>query len=451
MFMPISRGTLLLSFAAASILAAEPADLRTRKSGTDWPQFLGPTGDSVSSEKGIIKPWPKEGLRVVWHRKLGEGYGMPSISRGRLFMFDRHGDKARLTCMKSETGAELWKFEYAMEYEDHYGYNNGPRCCPVIDGDRVYTYGVEGMIHCLRVEDGKLLWKVDTKADFGVVQNFFGIASTPVIEGDLLIAQVGGSPPNSGTSPTEDQKGNSSGVVAFDKLTGKVRYKVSDELASYAGPVLATIHGRRWCFVFARGGLLAFNPENGKVDFHYPWRSRLLESVNAANPVVVGDLVLISECYGPGSALLKVKPGGYDVVWTDAEKGRDKSLMAHWETPVYHDGHVYGCSGRHSANATLRCVELATGKVKWSVPGVGHCSLLKVDGHFILLAEDGTLALLKINPEKAELISVMELPRKTKDDPGPILEYPCWAAPILSHGLLYVRGKDRLVCLELIK
>jgi outer membrane protein assembly factor BamB len=313
----------------------------------------------------------------------------------------------------------------------------------------VYIFGAEGMLHCVRAEDGKPLWKVDTAEEFGVVQNFFGVASAPVVEGDLLIVQVGGSPPNSGNSPTLEQKGNSSGVVAFDRYTGKVRYKITDELASYAGPALATINGRRWCIVFARGGLVGFEPQTGKVDFHYPWRAKLLESVNAANPVVVGDLVLISECYGPGSSLLRVKPGGYEVVWTDADKGRNKSLQCHWNTPVYHDGHVYASSGRHSPNAELRCIELLTGKVKWSAPGLGHCSLLKVDGHFICLTEDGGLGLFKINTEKPELVSAMELPRKPNNN-GPVLEYPCWAAPILSHGLLYVRGKDQLICLELI-
>jgi outer membrane protein assembly factor BamB len=435
-------------------LAAEPqslpSELRTRKQGSDWPAFLGPTGDSVSPETGILNPWPKEGLRVVWHKKLGTGYGMPSISRGRLFQFDRHGDKARLTCMQSETAVELWRFEYDTDYEDQYGYNNGPRCCPVVDGDRVYLYGADGKLHCIRAEDGKLVWKVDTAAEFGVVQNFFGVSSTPVVEGDLLIVQVGGSPPNSGTSPTEDQKGNGSGVVAFDKHTGKVRYKITDELASCAGPVLATINGRRWCFVFARGGLIGFEPQTGKVDFHYPWRAKLLESVNAANPVVVNDLVFISECYGPGSALLRVRPGGYDVVWHDADKGRNKSLQCHWNTPVYHDGHVYASSGRHSPNAELRCVELRTGMIKWSVPGLGQCSLLKVDSHLLCLTEDGGLILLKLNAAKPEAVSVMELPRRRRDDPGPVLEYPCWAAPILAHGLLYVRGKDQLICLELI-
>lgn len=424
-----------------------PPDLRTRLTGSDWPAFLGPNGDSKSTEKGIITPWPKDGLKIVWQRPLGVSYGMPTISRGRLFQFDRYGDNATLTCLKSETGEFLWKYTYPTQYEDYYGYNNGPRCSPVVDDDRVYILGVEGQLHCVRALDGQLVWKVDTHSAFGVVQNFFGVGSTPVIEGDLLIVQVGGSPKGSGNFPTPDQEGNGSGIVAFDKLSGKVRYQITNELASYAGPTLATINGRRWCFVFARGGLVGFEPASGKVDFQFPWRSRLLESVNAANPVVVDDRVLISECYGPGSALLKVKPGGHEVLWTDAERGRAKALQAHWTTPIHHEGYVYGDSGRHPGDAELRCVELATGKVKWRQLNLGHVSLVMIDGHFICLCEEGEVLLLRVNPEKYEEVSRLEL----RDPLGQsLLRPPAWAAPIVAHGLLYLRGRDRLICLELI-
>ena len=187
-------------------------------------------------------------------------------------------------------------------------------------------------------------------------------------------------------------------LVAFRITDGAVKYRIGAELASYSSPVLATIDGRRWCFLFARGGLLAFEPASGKTDFHFAWRCEDVESVNAANPVVIGNQVLISETYGPGSALLKVKPGGYDVVWDDARKAR-KSLQCHWNTPIHHDGYVYGCSGRHTNNAELRCIELATGKVQWREPRLTRTSLLMVDGHFICLGEDGTLRLLKVNPE----------------------------------------------------
>jgi outer membrane protein assembly factor BamB len=417
----------------------------------DWPRFLGPQGNSVSTEKGLLSPWPKEGPKILWHRPIGIGYSMPVVEGDKLYHFDRHRNYARVTCMSVADGSEVWNYEYPTSYRDKYNYNGGPRCCPVIDGDRLFCHGVEGMLVCLNKKNGDVVWKIDTVKEFGIVQNFFGVGSTPVVEGDLLIVSIGGSPP--GSDREEDflkLKGNGTGVVAFEKATGKIRYKISDELASYASPHLATIDGRRWCFVFARGGLLAFEPASGKIDFHFPWRSDLLESVNASNPVVVGNKVFVSETYGPGSALLEVKPGGYKVLWTDAEKGvRNKSMQLHWNTAIHHEGHLYGSSGRHESNAELRCIELATGKVKWSVPNLTRASLLMVDGHFICLSENGYLQLLKVNAEKFDRVSDVVL--KDPKTGEALLAEPCWAAPILSNGRLFLRGDGRLVCLEAMR
>jgi hypothetical protein len=175
--------------------AAPEGNLWTRQEGSDWGPFLGPTGDGKSPEKGILTQWPKEGLKTVWEKALGTSYGAPAISQGRLFQFDRFGRMARVYCLQAETGDELWRYEYPTAYEDYYGYNNGPRCSPVVDGDRVYAYGAEGVLVCLNAITGKLLWKVETAKDFGVVQNFFGNGSNVVVEGKLLLAMVGGSPP----------------------------------------------------------------------------------------------------------------------------------------------------------------------------------------------------------------------------------------------------------------
>ena len=437
----------------------------TRARGTDWPAFLGPTGDSKSSETGLIVPWPNEGPRIVWQQELGTGYGIGSVAAGRYFHFDRHDRRpgspsgsARLTCHNAETGQEMWRFEYASIYNDMLGYNNGPRASPVVDGNRVYIFGVEGMLHCLRATDGGLVWKVNTTEKFGVVQNFFGAGSTPAIFGDRLICMVGGSPPGSRTLYDSNGAvdGNGSGIVAFNKITGAVEYAATNELAGYSSPRLATIAGRPWCFMFCRGGLVGLDPRNGKIDFEYPWRAETLESVNASTPVVAGNEVFISETYQIGSSLLAVKPGGYDVVWHDERRSRDKSFRAHWNTPIYVDGHLYGCTGRNPPDAELRCIEWKTGKVKWTIETGIRSSLLYVDGHFICLGEFGVLELLKVNPERCEIVSKLTLRR---DEPGNdpydngsprLLKYPCWAAPILSHGLLYVRGDDRLVCLEVI-
>jgi outer membrane protein assembly factor BamB len=453
---PRTKGNAMRIFTAVFAWLFFPALAAAQ--GSDWPKFLGPDGTSVSTEKGIIAPWPKDGLRIVWQTEVGPSYGMPVISKGKLYHFDRKprnlGDeqdskRVRLTCMDAQTGKEIWAVAYPSVYKDKFGYNTGPRCSPLVDGDFVYTHGVEGMLHCFKADTGEIVWRCDTVKEFNVIQNFFGVGSTPVIEGDLLIVQVGGSP--AGSSPrdlfTQTLKPNGTGVVAFNKRTGKIAYKIGDELASYSSPVLATINNRRYCFVFARGGLLGFGPTTGRIDFHFPWRSDDVESVNASNPVVVGDKVFISETYGPGSALLKIKPGGVEPIWRDGPKLK-KNMQCHWMTPIYHDGYLYGSSGRNTSNAELRCIDFETGKIQWTEDGLKRCSLLMIDGHFICLAEDGILRLLKVNPKKYDLVSEIELiDPKTK---RAVLEYPCWAAPIVSHGLLYVRGEERLVCLELI-
>lgn len=419
--------------------------------GSDWPCFLGPSGNGKSSEKGILADWGPTGPPVLWHRKLGASYGIGSVADGRFYQFDRYGDMTRLTCLNARTGELLWEFEYPTDYEDMLGYNNGPRCSPVVDDGHVYLYGAGGMLVCVDADDGKLIWKVDTVRKFGVVQNFFGVGSTPVVEGNLLIAVVGGSPPRSqgaGRWDLDRAVGDGTGIVAFDKRTGEVKYTITDELAGYATPQLATIDGRRWCFVFARGGLVGFDPHSGKVDFHYPWRSQLHDSVNASTPVVVGDEVFISECYGPGSSLLRVRPGGYEVVWCDG-RIRHHAMKTHWNTAIYHGGYLYGSSGRHSNDAGLRCIEWKTGKVMWSQPGLRRASLLYVDGHFVCLSEDGVLRLIKAT--EAAYVQVAEAVVRERADGTPLVKPPAWAAPILAHGLLYIRGADRLVCLRLMK
>lgn len=456
-------------------------NLASRASGEDWPTFLGPRGDSTSIETGINLDWRQNPPRVVWSLELGESYGTCTISKGRCFQFDRSDGNARLRCSNSETGSELWSYSYPSVYRDAYGYNSGPRCSPIVDGNRVYIYGVEGELHCVRASDGKGLWRVDTVDEYAVVQNFFGVGSNPVVFQDLVIAMVGGSTPETAdlsTSELDKVVGNGSAIVAFDKFTGKEKYRVSDELASYASLRTAKIDGIDWLFAFVRGGLLGLDPNQGvelssRMRFFFPWRDAGLESVNASVPVVVDDQVFISETYGPGSALLRVRSNGkesnsgdaaknYTVVWQDDPSKRHRAMQTHWNTAIHVGGYLYGSSGRHSNNAEMRCIELRTGKVMWSQPGMLRSSLLYADGHLISLSENGVLALLKADPKKFELVSHLALnkpmptttsgatTKKTEPKTGPLVDYPAWAAPVLSHGLLYVRGKDRLVCLDLL-
>ena len=415
----------------------------------DWSGFLGPEQNSKSQEKINITPWQKTGPPVLWTKEIGTSYGAPTIANGRVYIFARHRDMARLTCLESDTGDELWQYEYPTDYEDMYGYNNGPRCCPVVDRDRVYIFGAEGELHCVSAQNGKRLWEVDTVAKFNVVQNFFGVASAPAVEGELLIVQIGGSPPGTPKdiwASNGKPKPNSSGIVAFNKHTGEVVYQIADELASYASPIFATIDGKRWGFAFLREGLVGFEPKTGKIDFHYPWRHPKIESVNASCPVVADDLVFISESYGIGSSVIQVHPGGYKVVWKDRANSRNKAMELHWNTAIHHEGYLYGSSGRHTGGADLRCVELKTGKVMWRQRVNERASLLWVNDYFIYLGEYGRLMLLKCTPQKTELVSQAVPVDKNGRQ---LINYPAWAAPVLADGRLYIRGKDRLVCFAL--
>ncbi len=416
--------------------------------GENWCAFLGPTGNNRSGETGLNLSWTTAPPPVRWQVALGSGYATCAVHEDRVFLFDRMKDLARLRCVRRDTGEEIWQYNYPTRYEDAFGYDNGPRCSPITDGEHVFIFGAEGELHCVTVVDGRRVWRVETNTEFGVVPNFFGVGSTPVLYDDCVLVMVGGSPPaQQSLAPGQLDRvsGNGSGIVAFEKMTGRVRYQITNELASYASLRLARIGGRDWGFAFARGGLVGFDPRAGGVDFEMPWRARSLESVNASTPVVVGNEVFVTECYGPGGCKVACRPGGYDVVWRDPPERRERALAAHWNTPVWHDGYLYGSSGRHAATAELRCVDWKTGEVQWNQPGLGRASLLYVENHLICLSEDGTLRLLEANPRSYQRVSQLDLGNRGQG----LLGSPAWAAPVLSHGGLFLRGANQLVCLDL--
>lgn len=425
---------------AALVSIALPAMARD-----DWPSFLGPTGDGVSRERNLRGNWPADGPPLLWSADLGGGYAAPSIAAGRLYHFDRHAHRNRLTCRDAVTGVERWRYEHPTDYVDQFGYDGGPRCCPVVDGDRVYAYGAEGILTCVDAGTGKEQWQVDTVQKYGVVQNYFGVGSTPLVDDSRLIVAVGGSPAGPIPDDFRRLRSNGSAIVAFDKRTGRELYRTGGDLASYTSPVVRTVARRRLGFYLGRGGLLVFDPEAGKVVSQVSFRSPKLESVNAANPVVSENRILLSECYSRGSMVLEFLDGQVKPVWADEDGARDHRLECHWCTPILIGEFAYASSGRNSGNAELRCVEFATGRVCWREPNLGRCSLILADGHLIVLSEFGLLLMLKPNSRQFEEAARVDLGPQGRR----LLKAPCWAAPVLANGLLYVRGEGRLICLDL--
>lgn len=431
------------SVTRTSAVVAKAADLGTRKFGDDWPSFLG-TGDGKSNETGLNMQWGSTAPRLQWHKRVGTGYSAPSIAKGRVLVFhriDAPNDAGsfveRLSCWHSETGESLWDVDSPTQYEDINGYGNGPRSTPVIDADRVYTASPAGALKCRQLLDGKLLWEVDLQQQFARPPDTYGFGTTPVVFNNQLITIVGGTKFKGKSDP--------SGVVAFDKTTGEILYRVGTDLASYASPRLAKINQRPWCFAFTRDGLMGFNPESAQLDFQFPWKSRIAGSVNAASPVIVEDQIMISEAYRNGSAVLKIVGNQPQVLWQDSPRQRKKALAMHWATPIYHEGYLYGCSGRHSVDGVLKCVDWKTGQTRWEQKVADRGSLIFVDGHFINLGENGLVTLFKASPD-----GCLEVGRITGKESGISPSYPAWTAPVVSHGLLYLRGKHEVICYDLV-
>ena len=415
----IGYGNALVLFAVLGLLSGSGFGQRLA-SGEDWPCFLGPRQDGISRETGILKQWPAGGPPRVWSRRVGNSYSAPVTSRGRLVVFHRVKGNETLDCLDARTGKPFWSFDYPTEYEDRYGYNNGPRSSPAIDGNRVYAYGAEGTLTCLDFETGRLLWQRRANQEFRVPQGFFGAGTAPLIEEGLVLLNLGGP--------------DGAGVVAFDKLTGKTVWKASNDGASYSTPITRTINGKRLAVFFTQAGLLVLEVKTGAEAYRFPFRSKLYESVNAASPVVVDDIVFLSATYGVGSVALRMGSGGLEPLWQNRT-----AMQNHWATSIYWQGFLYGMDGRHESGSNLRCIEFKTGTVKWSADqGLGRASFIMVDGHLIALGERGDLALIEVNQEK-----YLEKARAR------VLDYPCWTPPVLSHGLLYVRNENLLTCLDL--
>ena len=439
----------LFSTAILNVGFSQQADFAentwTRNVGEDWRGFLGPTADGKSTEKGILKDWSKNKLNLVWKAETGEGYGIGTFHLGRYFHFDRDGNDARLRCLNAETGKLMWQYRYPSKYRDLYGYDSGPRASPIADGNFVYLYGVEGMLTCVDIRNGKKVWAVDTAERFDVVQNFFGVGSSPVVVGDKLLVMVGGSTSKERVLRPQlmrSVKPNGSLLVALDKRDGKVLYQSGDDLASYSTPKVTKIAGQELALVWGRESLHGFKVDDGTQVFEFPWRARILESVNASSPVVKGSNILLTECYGPGSVMLNFENGDVDSVWSDEDR-RGKAMAAHWNTPVQIGEHGYGSSGRNAGDAKLKCFEWATGKVLWEEKGWGRASITMIDGHLVILGEYGRLGLAKATPKGFELVTEWESEKQK-------LSYPCWAAPVISHGLMVVRGKKEVLCFDLI-
>ena len=443
----------------------------------DWPFFLGLRHDGTSAETNINLEWPPQGPEILWKLSIGTGYSAPSTLGNRLVIHHRLENEEIISCRSVQDGRKLWEHRYHSEFSDPYGYNNGPRCSPVLRGDRCYTLGADGVLCCTNLDSGELLWKHDLRKKFDLPDWFFGVGCSPILDEDRLIVLVGGQP-NSGVVAFNTEDGRvlweAVGRKTWDGVTDTHTHKPHEwsgreKVVSYSSPILASIHGKKHLLCLMRQGLVSLDPPTGRQNFAYWFRPKVNDSVNAARPVVIGDQIFLSAAYRLGSAMLKVNPDGksFTEVWNDSE-----NMLAHWSTPIHVDGYLYGFSGRHENEGELRCIRVTDGKVMWSSTGFtgnarelgrdrttgkiinlatkkpvpfpyyGRGSLIRVGDRFIVLGERGTLAVVSVKQDAFE-----EICRTSFDE----IHYPAWAAPVLSEGRLFLRSEDWLLCLNVAK
>lgn len=407
---------LRLAFATALLF-------HTVAAAQDWPQILGPGRNGIYTGPPIVSSFPRSGPPLLWKRDVGAGFAGPAVAAGKVVLFHRVNNRETVEAMDAATGKTLWTFDYPTSYRDDFGFDEGPRAIPVIAGGRVFTHGADGWLHGLDFATGRKLWAVDTRRVFEAPKGYFGVAASPVVDGDRVMVNVGG----------KTGLGAGGGIVAFDAATGKTLWTSTSDEASYSAPVMADIAGQRTAVFFTRTGLVAINPADGAVRYQYRWRARMAASVNAAAPIVVKDQIFLSASYGTGAVLLQVANNAVKPVWSG-----DESMSNHYSTSVYRDGYLYGFEGRQEFGQSLRCVELATGKVMWNVDGFGAGTLLIAGDSLVIMRESGELALATVSPKAFRFNARAPL------IPGVVRAYPA-----LADGRYFVRNDRQLSAFDL--
>jgi outer membrane protein assembly factor BamB len=386
----------------------------------DWPQILGPNRDGVAEGERIADRFPEGGPKPLWTRPVGQGFAGVAVRDGQAYLFHRSGDLERVEAMEARTGTVVWTSDGPTGYSGAIASDDGPRCVPVVTAERVIVFGAEGRLRCLDRKGGDERWSIATHEVFGVPDSYFGAGSSPVIEGDLVLVNVGGS------------RGGA-GVVAFDLKTGNVKWKATKEQASYSSPVVATVAGRRQAVFVTRLTCTGLDPQTGEILWSFPFGARG-PTVNAANPVLLGDRLFLTASYGVGAVFAKLGPKSAEELWAS-----DDVLSSQYTTPIADSGVLFGVDGRQDVGAaTLRCVDPAAKKVHWSQEGFGYATLIKADGTLLAQKTDGTLVLVKPDKTGYHELSQASLTQGTAR-----------ALPALSNGLYFVRDESTLYCYDL--
>ena len=391
-----------------------------RVDGGDWPQIMGPNRNGIAKDERLAEQWPPTGPRKLWSEKVGAGFAGVAVSGGTAILFHREGAQDKLAAFDSETGNRLWTKDYPSSFQPQIVEDDGPRAVPTIHDGAIYAYSSQGKLYCVDLKTGEMRWERKTHQDFGADGGYFGAGNAPLVEGSLVVVNVGG-----------DKK--KAGVVAFHIDSGETAWTAVNDQASYSAPVAVTIDGTRHLLCVTRLNLVSLDPLTGKERFRTPFGQRG-PTVNGAIPVVSGHHVLLTASYGIGAQWLDVGTNKVDVVWSD-----ETILSSQYTTPILDHGVVFGVDGRQDGGpVTLKCFDPVTRKETWSKAGIKYATLIGADGKLLMMQTDGVLKMIRLSKDRYdELASANLLPGTTR------------ALPALAQGRFYVRNEKTLVCVDL--
>ncbi|HUU43091.1 MAG TPA: PQQ-binding-like beta-propeller repeat protein, partial [Planctomycetota bacterium] len=365
----------------------------------DWPQWLGPNRDGVSRETG----WDATRLDVGWHREIGQGYSAVSVVGDRVYATGNVDGKDTVWCLDAADGHVVWKHDYVCRGGGA-GYP-GTRMQPLVEDGRVFTMSLKGELHCYEAVTGRPVWRVDAAGELGAKGGRHGFSCHPVKEGKRLFVELGA---------------RGGDVVALDAATGKVLWQSGRYDCGHSSPVLRTLGGKRQLIVWTAQALVGMNPDDGKELWTQP--TKVQYGCNIPTPVFSGESVFISSVYyDRGSTLVDLSHGKLRTVW------HSKVLQGHCSPSIVYEDHLYGFDGwvddKKPGKGVLKCVELRTGRERWSQKGFGTGSLMIADGKLIIQGDRGLLAVAEADPRGFKQISSAE-----------VLSGRCWNMPVLANG-----------------
>src|SRR5437899_872109 len=310
----------------------------------DWPKWLGPNRDGKAVAFTPPKSWPKE-LTPKWKTAVGEGVATPALVADRIFVCSRQSGAEVTRCLHAASGKELWQDKYeALGATGPASSFSGPRASPTVAEGKVVTFGVRGILSCLDAKDGKVVWR---KEDFNNATPRFFSASSPLIADGMCVAELGGG----------DKEG---GVLAYDLVSGKEKWRWMGDPPAYGSPVLMTITGTKLVVAVMETKVVALGLTDGKL----MWETAFAvqgRGYNATTPIVEGQTLIYSGS-GRGSTAVKLEKPGDKVTAKELWKNTDNSVM--FNSPVLKNGFVYGLS----AGDDILCINAVDGKTAWSAP-----------------------------------------------------------------------------------